>query len=240
VSESSLRGPTGGLAGDDQEALTAGWAVQPRRRAGVSAKRAFDLVAATIILLLALPLLLVAGLAVRLSTPGPGLFRQTRLGRDRRPFELFKFRTMYTGSPDTAHREYVSALLTADEPPPGAPSGLYKLQGDARITPVGRLLRRTSIDELPQLINVLRGEMSLVGPRPTLAWEADLIGPAHSQRFQVAPGLTGLWQVSGRNWLTMRQGFDLDVEYVRRHSFGLDLWILLKTVPAVLSARGSA
>jgi len=116
---------------------------------------------------------------------------------------------------------------------------LYKLESDPRITRVGRLLRRTSIDELPQLVNVLRGEMSLVGPRPALDWEAELMGAAHARRFQVRPGLTGLWQVSGRSSLTMRQGLDLDVAYVRRQSFALDLLILMRTVPTVLSTRGA-
>jgi lipopolysaccharide/colanic/teichoic acid biosynthesis glycosyltransferase len=146
---------------------------------------------------------------------------------------------MYDGSPNDIHREYVRKLLTDAEPPAGGRQGLYKLEDDARITPVGQLLRRLSIDELPQLFNVIRGEMSLVGPRPALPWEAELMAPAHSQRFLVLPGLTGLWQVSGRSSLTMRQALDLDVDYVRRQSFLLDLGILLKTVPVVLSTHGA-
>jgi lipopolysaccharide/colanic/teichoic acid biosynthesis glycosyltransferase len=104
---------------------------------------------------------------------------------------------------------------------------------------VGRLIRRTSIDELPQLLNVIRGEMSLVGPRPALPWEADMLQALHLERFSVPPGLTGLWQVSGRNTLTMKEGLELDVDYVRRQGFGLDLWILLKTIPVVLSTHGA-
>ena len=176
---------------------------------------------------------------VRLTTPGPALFRQVRLGRERRPFLLYKFRTMVDGTPGDVHREYVSKLLTDDQPPAGGRRGLYKLEDDPRITPLGRLLRRMSIDELPQLLNVIRGEMSLVGPRPALPWEAELMAPADSQRFRVLPGLTGLWQVSGRSRLTMRQALDLDVEYVRRQSFALDFGILLKTVPVVLSTNGA-
>jgi lipopolysaccharide/colanic/teichoic acid biosynthesis glycosyltransferase len=116
---------------------------------------------------------------------------------------------------------------------------VFKLGQDARITPVGRVLRRTSIDELPQLINVIRGDMSLVGPRPALPWEAEMFGAAYFGRFAVPPGLTGLWQVSGRNSLTMKQGLELDLEYVRTQSLALDLRILVKTVPVVLSTRGA-
>jgi lipopolysaccharide/colanic/teichoic acid biosynthesis glycosyltransferase len=212
---------------------------QPASAGQRLAKRAFDFAVALFLLLLMSPLLVTAAILVRVTTPGPALFSQTRLGRHRRPFVLYKFRTMYTGSADNNHRDYVRKLLTQDEPPAVGKRGLYKLENDERITPVGRLLRRTSIDELPQLLNVIRGDMSLVGPRPSLPWEADLIHEVHCQRFVVLPGLTGLWQVSGRNYLTMRQGLDLDIEYVQRQSFGFDLAILLKTVPVVLSTHGA-
>jgi lipopolysaccharide/colanic/teichoic acid biosynthesis glycosyltransferase len=203
------------------------------------AKRLLDLTVALPCLILAAPLLLAVAMAIRLTTPGPALFRQVRLGRNRRPFELCKFRTMYTGCPDDVHREYVRKLLTDDQPPDGGRAGVFKLDGDDRITPVGRLLRRTSIDELPQLINIIRGDMSLVGPRPALAWEAEMFGAGYDRRFAVPPGLTGLWQVSGRNALTMKQGLELDLEYVGRQSLALDLWILARTIPVVLSTRGA-
>jgi lipopolysaccharide/colanic/teichoic acid biosynthesis glycosyltransferase len=203
------------------------------------AKRLLDLSLAIPCLILLSPLLLAVAALIRLNTPGPALFRQTRLGRDRRPFVLYKFRTMYTGSSDDIHRDYVRKLLTEDQPPDGGRDGVFKLDGDQRITPVGRLIRRTSIDELPQLLNVIRGNMSLVGPRPALAWEAELFDASHFARFAVPPGLTGLWQVSGRNSLTMRQGLELDLEYVRRHSLALDVRILLQTIPVVLSTRGA-
>jgi lipopolysaccharide/colanic/teichoic acid biosynthesis glycosyltransferase len=206
------------------------------------AKRAFDLTTALILLIAVSPVLAIAALLVRATTPGPCLFRQTRIGRKREPFRLYKFRTMYTGSAesDGQHREYVRKLLTEADPPKGGKRGLYKLENDDRITKVGRLLRRTSIDELPQLFNVISGDMSLVGPRPALPWEADLIGETHAARFDVPPGITGLWQVSGRNRLTMREGLDLDVEYAQRQNLGLDLVILLRTVPTVLSTRGAS
>jgi lipopolysaccharide/colanic/teichoic acid biosynthesis glycosyltransferase len=206
---------------------------------GRLAKRLLDVIVAAACLLVASPLLVAVAVAIRLTTPGPALFRQVRLGRDRRPFELCKFRTMYTGCPDDVHREYVTKLLTDDQPPDGGRDGVFKLEDDARITPIGRLLRKTSIDELPQLINVIRGDMSLVGPRPPRPWEAELFDAVFFGRFAVPPGLTGLWQVSGRNSLTMKQGLELDLEYVRRRSLTLDLWILIKTIPVVLSTRGA-
>jgi len=203
------------------------------------AKRLLDLTVAMACLALLAPLLALVAALIRLTTPGPALFRQTRLGQDRRPFVLYKFRTMYTGSSDEVHREYVRKLLTQDQPPDGGRHAVFKLERDERITPLGRLIRRTSIDELPQLLNVVRGDMSLVGPRPALGWEVEMFDGGYSGRFIVPPGLTGLWQVSGRNKLTMKQGLELDLEYVRRQSLAFDLWILLKTVPVVLSTHGA-
>ena len=211
----------------------------PVSRSSRLAKRAVDLLVARPCLVLAAPLLLAVAAAIRLTTPGPALFRQVRVGRDRRPFAICKFRTMYTGCGDQVHREYVTRLLTDEAAPDGGRSGVFKLDQDPRITPLGRLLRRTSLDELPQLLNVVRGDMSLVGPRPALSWEAEMFGAGYAARFAVPPGLTGLWQVSGRNALTMRQGLDLDLEYVRRQSLAFDLWILARTVPVVLSTRGA-
>ncbi|HUC58908.1 MAG TPA: sugar transferase [Streptosporangiaceae bacterium] len=206
------------------------------------AKRAFDFTAALILTVITAPLLVAIAIAVQATTPGPALFAQTRIGRNKRPFTMRKFRTMYAGSAeaDGVHRDYVRKLLTEAEPPTGGKRGLYKLENDQRITRIGKLLRRTSIDELPQLFNVLAGDMSLVGPRPALPWEAELISEVHDARFDMLPGITGLWQVSGRNRLTMREGLDLDVEYVLRHNLGLDMLILLRTVPTVLSARGAS
>jgi lipopolysaccharide/colanic/teichoic acid biosynthesis glycosyltransferase len=202
-------------------------------------KPLFDLAVALLCLVIMCPLLAAVALLVRLTTPGPALFRQTRIGRDHRPFVLYKFRSMYAGSADDVHRQYVRKLLTQDQPPAGGQRGLYKLEEDPRITPLGRVLRKTSIDELPQLLNVIRGDMSLVGPRPALPWEAEMMAVTHGERFGVRPGMTGLWQVSGRSSLTMRQALELDVEYARRQSFALDLLILLKTAPTVLFTRGA-
>jgi lipopolysaccharide/colanic/teichoic acid biosynthesis glycosyltransferase len=151
---------------------------------------------------------------------------------------MLKLRTMYIDNDDWIHRDYVTRLLSADQAAPAGNGGLFKLDADPRKTPLGTWLRRTSLDELPQLFNVLYGEMSLVGPRPVLPWEAQMFDKADQPRFAVKPGITGLWQVNGRSRLSMRKALDLDVEYVIRRSFVLDLGILLRTVPAVF--RGGA
>jgi len=198
-------------------------------------KRILDLLVAGIGLLVTAPLLLVVFVLVRVSSPGPVLFRQTRLGYDGRPFDMLKFRTMYVDCDDDRHRQYVRQLLAGSAQPQ---KGLYKLAADGRITPVGAILRRLSIDELPQLVNVVRGDMSLVGPRPALPWETAMFPAWAEPRYWVRPGITGLWQVSGRNRLTMLEGLQWDVEYVVRQSLLLDLAILLRTVPTVLAAKG--
>jgi lipopolysaccharide/colanic/teichoic acid biosynthesis glycosyltransferase len=202
-------------------------------------KRLIDVVLASACLCLLAPLLIAVWMLVRMTTPGKALFRQTRVGRYGRPFVMYKFRTMQVDCPDDIHRDYVRKLLLSDQPPVGGERGLYKLEQDPRVTRIGKFLRRTSLDELPQLINVLCGQMSLVGPRPALPWEAVLFEPTHHRRFLVPPGITGLWQVRGRSTLTMRQGLDLDIEYVEKQSFFLDLVILLKTVGVVLTADGA-
>jgi lipopolysaccharide/colanic/teichoic acid biosynthesis glycosyltransferase len=196
-------------------------------------KRLLDGGLALILLCLLAPVFLCVLLIVRFTTPGGAIHRQTRIGRNGRPFVMYKFRTMHANADDEIHRTYVRRLLSEDVAPVGGERGLYKLDADPRVTRVGRTLRRTSLDELPQLVNVLQGRMSLVGPRPALPWEAELFPAKYSARFLVRPGLTGLWQVSGRSRLTMHAGLDLDLEYVRTQSFRLDAKILLKTVVTV-------
>jgi lipopolysaccharide/colanic/teichoic acid biosynthesis glycosyltransferase len=201
-------------------------------------RRCLDIVVATLALvLLAVPMLAVA-LLVRVTSPGPVLFRQVRVGQYGRPFRMLKFRTMRIGCSDELHRAYVTRLLNGEDL--GAENGVYKLEADPRVTGLGRVLRRTSIDELPQLINVLRGEMSLVGPRPMLPWECELLAPGHRERFAVPAGMTGLWQVSGRSALSMTDALDLDVHYARHACLLLDLAILARTVWVVLVPRGRA
>jgi len=147
---------------------------------------------------------------------------------------MLKFRTMTDGCSDELHRDYVRQLLSNNASGSAASGRLFKLANDPRWTPIGRFLRRTSIDELPQLFNVLRGDMSLVGPRPVLPWEAELLHDTYAARFNVSQGITGLWQTSGRSALTMRQALGLDLEYVARCGLLLDLGILFKTVLVVL------
>jgi lipopolysaccharide/colanic/teichoic acid biosynthesis glycosyltransferase len=203
-----------------------------------AAKRATDVVLSLLLIVILAPLLLLLCLLVRVTSAGPAVFRQQRVGRGRRIFTVLKLRTMYTGNDDRIHREYVANMLAGDLDAPQDGSGLFKLDTDPRVTPLGVWLRRTSLDELPQLINVFRGEMSMVGPRPVLPWEAQLFDEPFQRRFAVKPGITGLWQVNGRSRLSMRRALELDVEYVTRRSFALDLAIMLRTGPALF--RGGA
>jgi lipopolysaccharide/colanic/teichoic acid biosynthesis glycosyltransferase len=202
-------------------------------------KRALDIVLGLVALLIAAPFLLCAVVAVAVTSTGPVFFRQERVGHRGRTFRIWKLRTMFQNTDDSAHRAYVRSMFTEDRSLEPRRTGLHKLDDD-RVTPVGRLLRRTSIDELPQLFNVLRGEMSLVGPRPALPWEVELFGSSEGVRCQVKPGITGLWQVSGRSRLTMREALDLDCDYARKPSLLLDLKILFKTIPVVLARRDAA
>ncbi len=221
-------------------AFELGFLATPQRRNWYrrKGKRRLDLVLSVTGLVLLSPLLLALWLLVRCSSRGPVLFRQERLGLYGSPFRVLKFRTMHVGTDDRVHRDYVTQLLTSTSPELGG-DGLFKLADDPRVTVVGHLLRRTSLDELPQLINVLHGQMSLVGPRPCLPWERELYDAAHLERFSVPPGITGLWQVSGRSRLSMRQALDLDVRYAREQSAALDLSILARTLPTLIRHEAS-
>lgn len=207
-----------------------------RTVAGNVAKRILDVVLATLLLIVLLPLLIVIAVVVKLDSPGPVLFRQPRCGLNRRPFVVLKFRTMGHGACPEVHRQYIAALAAGAH---DAAVGLKKLTDDARVTRSGALLRRMSLDELPQLLNVLRGQMSIVGPRPAIEYELEHYRPAHFARFEVRPGLTGLWQVSGRNRLNFEEMLHLDCEYARTRSLRRDVAILLRTPAALLRARGA-
>jgi lipopolysaccharide/colanic/teichoic acid biosynthesis glycosyltransferase len=193
-------------------------------------------------MVLAAPAIGIGSLAIWLSDRGPVFFRQTRIGIHGRPFELLKLRTMRESASDKIHRDYVRRWIrnggaAAGNGANGHP-GIYKLTRDHRVTPVGRILRRFSIDELPQLINVIRGEMSLIGPRPALPYELDMYEEWHRRRLDAVPGITGLWQVSGRNQLSFEEMVRLDVQYLQDWSFGSDLKILARTLPALLRGEG--
>jgi lipopolysaccharide/colanic/teichoic acid biosynthesis glycosyltransferase len=209
-------------------------ASDPEKGTRVAVERAVDIVVSLGLLIVLAPLLLLVALAVRLDTSGPALFRQRRVGRHGREFTLLKFRSMVVDSAPDLHRRYIEQL--ALEGPGRFEGELRKLTADPRVTRFGGLLRRSSIDELPQLLNVLVGHMSLVGPRPAVAYELEHYELHHFERFRVRPGITGLWQVSGRGRLGLREMLDLDVEYARTHGLILDLKVLVKTPKAVLDA----
>jgi lipopolysaccharide/colanic/teichoic acid biosynthesis glycosyltransferase len=208
------------------------------------ARRTLDVSIAGTALLVLVPVIAFAALAVRVSSPGPVLFRQRRLGRHMRPFTVLKFRTMKADADSAVHREYVRQLIGTEPaeqlPEELANGGLFKLAVDDRITGVGRFLRSWSLDEVPQLWNVLRGEMSLVGPRPVIEYEVEQYPDWYLRRFAVKPGLTGLWQVSGRNELTYEDMVRFDIEYAERRSLWLDLRILARTALVVMRRQGVA
>ena len=207
-------------------------------------KRVLDVIGAGLGLLVALPLMVLVAVAIKLNSSGPVFFQQERIGNGGRRFRVVKFRTMYDGVSDVAHRELVGKMLQGQDSAAAHVSGdgepVYKLINDQRVTGVGHWLRRASLDELPQLFNVLRGDMSLVGPRPPLPYEFEAYDHWQFDRLQVRPGITGLWQVSGRNRLTYRQMCELDLQYIREWSLWFDLKILLKTPLVVLSNSGRA
>ena len=211
--------------------------------AGYAGKRTFDCFFAALALLVLAPLLLLVALVIALESPGPPIYRQKRLGRGGVPFTFYKFRSMWSDVDDRIHRDFVLGLIRdgdAQPAPPGSRANPYKLSGDARITRVGRFIRKTSIDELPQLFNVLRGDMSLVGPRPPLPYEAANYEPWHLRRILgIQPGLTGLWQVEGRSRVGFNEMVRMDLRYLRKCSFGLDLRILVRTVRVVLTCYGA-
>jgi len=197
----------------------------------MAAKRVMDVVGSALGLVLLSPLFLLLAAAVVIDTGRPVLFRQVRLGRGLREFRVLKFRTMKLDSSPEMHIEYIAKLATGQ----ADPDGLKKLTADPRVTRVGRFLRRTSLDELPQLVNVFLGKMSLVGPRPALEYELEHYQERHYERFAVKPGMTGLWQVSGRNEVGFTEMLDLDAEYARSSNLLTDLKILVKTPVAAIS-----
>ena len=193
-------------------------------------KRGFDLVASSVVLAVGLPLWLLIAAAVKLTSKGPVFYRDERIGLGEQQFGMLKFRTMYADA--QAHQAELEAENEADGP-------LFKIREDPRVTPVGAVLRRFSLDEIPQVWNVLRGEMSLVGPRPLPLRDYALLEAWHRKRYLVLPGITGLWQISGRSNLGFDDLVRLDFYYLENWSIWLDISILLKTVPAVLRGRGA-
>jgi len=207
-------------------------AVEPVRRGGwrALAKRTFDILGSLVVLGLVSPILVAAAIAVKFTSPGPLLFSHDRVGLDGRRFKLYKIRSMVPGA-----EHMVIDLRDSNE----ADGPLFKMQDDPRVTSAGRILRSLSVDEIPQLWNVLRGEMSLVGPRPALPSEVEQWGPEVHQRLHVKPGVTGMWQVSGRSNASFEEYVRLDLYYVDNWSLWTDIAILAKTLPSVLLRRGA-
>ena len=206
-------------------------------------KRVVDIIVAACLLLLLSPLLLLIACAIKLYSPGPALFVQERVGYDRaagriRRFKIYKFRSMHVNADPDVHLQHVRDLILNNVAPTG-PQPSLKMVGDSRITGVGRLLRRSSLDELPQLINILNGDMSLVGPRPALPYEVECYDEWQKRRLQAVPGLTGWWQVKGRCRVSFDEGVCMDIDYIEHMSLALDLKILLLTPWAAISGRGA-
>ena len=207
------------------------WLEDARRGVYPAAKRALDVVGAAFGLVLLAPLLLIVAILIRVESPGPVFFAQTRIGRRENPFRCWKFRSM---SIDAQQRQ--GELMACNEMPGGT---TFKMKHDPRITRIGRFIRKASIDELPQLWNVLIGEMSLVGPRPPVPAEVARYSAVDRQRLSVKPGITCTWQVTGRSDIPFREQVALDLRYIQERSLLLDIRLLLMTVPAVLLARGA-
>lgn len=214
------------------------------------AKRGLDLVLATAFAVILSPLMALIAVLIKLDSAGPALFKQERIGARRhvkdgavawhvRRFVIYKFRTMVQNADSTIHEKHIQAFVEGQVTGAENSRAKFKLNNDPRVTRVGRLLRKTSLDELPQLFNVIKGEVSLVGPRPVPVYEAARYQPWHRERLAAWPGVTGLWQVSGRSALSFDEMIRLDIDYIRRQSLWLDLKIMALTIPAVLSGRGA-
>jgi lipopolysaccharide/colanic/teichoic acid biosynthesis glycosyltransferase len=213
-------------------------------------KRCIDVVLATLLLVVLSPLLLLIAILIKLDTRGPVIFAQERVGTRRRSedgmavweirtFPFYKFRSMFHNVDQSSHQAYIEAWIEGRIKPSNTAKAKFKLTNDPRVTRVGRVLRKTSLDELPQLVNVLKGDMSLVGPRPVPIYEVAKYEARHYERLAAHPGITGLWQVNGRCQVSFDEMIRMDIEYVRNQSQWLDVKILFLTIPAVLSARGA-
>jgi len=203
-------------------------------------KRAFDIAGSAILLAILSPIFLMVGALVKLKSPGPVFFKQKRVGEGAAPFEMLKFRSMHINNDSAIHQQYVTWFITASDEEKKKAQGVFKLTNDPRITPIGAFLRKSSLDELPQLWNVLRGDMSLVGPRPPLDYEVQKYAAWHRRRvLEAKPGITGLWQVTGRSRTTFDEMVRLDLRYARKVSVWTDIKILLATPRAVIMGKGA-
>lgn len=206
------------------------------------AKRILDILFTLLILPFLCIIVVIVGVLIRLDSKGPALFRQQRVGMDGKDFTMLKFRSMYINQNDIIHREAFTRYLKGEQlnDEPGGKGNSYKVEKDPRITRVGRFLRKTSIDELPQFFSVLRGDMTLVGPRPPIRYEVEMYQPRDLLRLAGKPGLTGYWQVYGRSRVTFHEMVELDIAYLQRQSLWEDIKLIVMTVPVMLNGRGGA
>ncbi|NLE00995.1 MAG: sugar transferase [Fibrobacter sp.] len=208
-----------------------------KKKSHLIVKRYIDIVVSLFSLLILSPVFLIIAVLVKITSPGPVFFRQLRVGQGGQLFTLLKFRSMYVNNSDTIHKEYVSKLINGKVV---SSNGIYKIEDDPRITPVGKILRKCSFDELPQFFNVLKGEMSLVGPRPPIPYETEQYKHWHFRRvLEVKPGITGFWQVAGRSRTTFDEMVRMDIRYINSQSLSLDLKLLIKTPFSLLFGRGA-
>lgn len=202
-------------------------------------KRSIDIGASLLVLVFGFPFYLLLALFIKLTSEGPVLYVQERVGLNGKKFRMLKFRTMTNGNNDQTHRNFAKDFINGQSSDAnGKDSGVFKIVDDPRVTSIGKFLRRTSLDELPQFLNVLKGEMTLVGPRPPLTYELDHYQEWHKLRLSVKPGLTGLWQVSGRSTVAFDEMVALDLHYIENWSLLLDVKIILRTVPVMLYGTG--
>ena len=249
-----LKGASPEVEGPTASQLRSIYELHERRRLYFFAKRLLDVVVSGAVLAVLSPLLLALSVLVKLDSPGPAIFRQERVNLRRRvidgvpvwqigTFTFLKFRTMQDGVDSSKHQAYVKAFIEKDEEAMKAVQGgetkVRKIVNDPRVTRLGAILRKSSLDELPQLWNVFKGDISLVGPRPPIPYEVDMYEPWHWQRLGTIQGVTGLWQVTARSSAEFDEMVQLDVEYIERQSLWLDLWILLNTPLAVVKSRGA-
>jgi lipopolysaccharide/colanic/teichoic acid biosynthesis glycosyltransferase len=202
-------------------------------------KRILDIMVCLLLLPLALPVMALLGLLVILDSPGPAMFVQDRVGRGGRRFRMYKFRTMMWNLDDSAHRAFMRAFVNGEIGQVESEKVVFKPFRESQVTRAGRILRKTSLDELPQILNVLRGEMSLVGPRPNVAWEVEAYKEKHRERLNALPGITGLAQVNGRSCISFDRIVEYDIEYIENQSLRMDLQILWLTVRSVIRADGA-
>jgi lipopolysaccharide/colanic/teichoic acid biosynthesis glycosyltransferase len=202
-------------------------------------KRGIDILLASVLILLFSPLMLLIAVGIAISSPGPIFYSQPRIGKDGKPFKMLKFRSMQVKNNPDLHRQYVQKLIRENTQPRALGKNSLKVTGDARITGMGKYLRKYSLDELPQFFNVLKGEMSIVGPRPPLPYEYEVYSEWHKRRLSIKPGITGLWQTAAHNTVSFDEMVQIDLKYIQSIGLGLDLKIMLSTPIEMIRGKGS-